>query len=678
MLIVSSDGPVVGRLDIEIRSKGEALLSNRYRVPAEVQLPATVAIVSNGNATAQAQISVTAWRVSPGLADVPLDRRAAIVTQIPTDRVAVLTVVLNARCSDKLTVDGDGNAQCGNEQACDERGACVAAATVVASSLPTYQPGDENDAGFAGSAGASGASGASAEAGEAGEAGARSDPCTGKVCNAPPENDCQSASKLLAYDGTGSCSAGECQYTSRLISCVCEDRECATDPCDTVVCNDPPAANCKTANTLTTYAATGSCSRGTCSYIPTDRPCDFGCSKAACNPDPCSSVKCETPPTATCKDVNTATTYAAPGTCSAGSCSYKPTSVPCGSNQTCGGNGVCSLCKSDASCGASCAACSGATPKCRDLGSSSKCVGCLADADCGLGVKCELSTNTCVVPLSCAGLAATCGPNGNANCCASNVVKGELFYRGNDTNYPATLSDFRLDTYEISVGRFQKFLAVYAPTMIAQGAGKNPNNPSDPGWDTAWNSSLLANSAAVTSALQCATGYNTLTAGKPNLPINCLNWFEAEAFCIWDGGRLPTEAESNFAAAGGSDQRLYPWGASVPGPDADLVVYGCYFMGMGTCTGVTNIAPVGSVSAGNGKFGQADLAGNMLEWLQDWNAAYTAQPCNNCANLTPSSSRGFRDGSFQYSAFYLTSAYRNSYPPTSRYRDTGARCARAR
>jgi formylglycine-generating enzyme required for sulfatase activity len=66
-------------------------------------------------------------------------------------------------------------------------------------------------------------------------------------------------------------------------------------------------------------------------------------------------------------------------------------------------------------------------------------------------------------------------------------VPGGTFYRSYDglthinNRNPATVSDFRLDTYEITVGRFRKFVAVYSSDMIAEGAGKNPNDPNDPG-----------------------------------------------------------------------------------------------------------------------------------------------------------------------------------------------------
>ncbi len=114
------------------------------------------------------------------------------------------------------------------------------------------------------------------------------------------------------------------------------------------------------------------------------------------------------------------------------------------------------------------------------------------------------------------GLAATCGPNGNGDCCASSPVTGGTFYRSYDglapytaKTAPATVSDFQLDTYEITVGRFRKFVAAYSQTMIAQGAGANPNDPSDTGWDTAWNASLETNATRLSDVLRCNATYET-------------------------------------------------------------------------------------------------------------------------------------------------------------------------
>ncbi len=288
---------------------------------------------------------------------------------------------------------------------------------------------------------------------------------------------------------------------------------------------------------------------------------------------------------------------------------------------------------------------------------------------------------SCGSVLSCAGLASTCGVSGNVNCCATTTVPGGTFNRSNDANYPATVSDFRLDNYEVTVGRFRKFVSAYTQGMIPAGAGKNANNSADPGWDVGWNASLPADAAALTAAVKCdATGQTwTDEAGaNENRPINCVNWYEAQAFCTWDGGRLPTEAEWNYAAAGGSEQREYPWGGAAPGANASLAVYECVYNDNGTAVcDALDIAPVGSVVAGNGRWGQSDLAGNMGEWNQDWNSAYSVS-CSNCSNFSDSGSREVRGGDFRALAVSLTSAARYNRPPANHNLGMGLRCARTR
>jgi formylglycine-generating enzyme required for sulfatase activity len=261
------------------------------------------------------------------------------------------------------------------------------------------------------------------------------------------------------------------------------------------------------------------------------------------------------------------------------------------------------------------------------------------------------------------------------------VVPGGTYNRSNDANSPATVSDFRLDTYEITVGRFRKYVAAYPGNKPVAGAGKNPNNGSDPGWDATWNGSSYtkADQATLIAALKCDATFQTWTdtaGSNEKRPMNCITWYEAFAFCIWDGGRLATEAEWNYAAAGGSEQRPYPWGTTVPGNNANLAVYGCYYNGSGSCTGVTNIAPVGSVAAGNGKWGQADLAGNVWEWALDWYASPYPNPCNNCANFASGANRVVRGGGFNNGASNLLSSIRSSLTPSFRNVNIGARCAR--
>jgi formylglycine-generating enzyme len=277
-----------------------------------------------------------------------------------------------------------------------------------------------------------------------------------------------------------------------------------------------------------------------------------------------------------------------------------------------------------------------------------------------------------VTPPSCLDLTKTCGPDGDASCCAASVVDGGTYNRSNQASAPATVSPFTLDDYEVTVGRFRSFIAAYSPSMTPAGSGKNSHDlGANPGWNPLWNARLPASAAALSSAVQCPGATYTAAAGaNESKAVTCVSWYEAYAFCIWDGGRLPTEAEWNFAAAAGSEERAYPWGAPVP--DDTRAVF-C----PGSCS---KVLAVGSKApSGNGKWGQADLVGNVWEWNLDVYAnPYPKAACNDCANAPADSSdpRVFRGGSAGNGASFLLGATRYSRAAGDHNGFVGLRCAR--
>jgi len=292
---------------------------------------------------------------------------------------------------------------------------------------------------------------------------------------------------------------------------------------------------------------------------------------------------------------------------------------------------------------------------------------------------------------SCAGLTKTCGESGTDDCCSSLAVPGGAYDRSydvagsGDTSSPATVSNFRLDKYEVTVGRFRAFVNAGMGTQTSPpspGAGAYANIAGS-GWDASWNLRLVANTAALVAGVKCSSNYQTWTdtpAASEYRPMNCVTWYEAMAFCAWDGGYLATEAEWNYAAAGGDQQRVYPWSS----PADSLMLDGShasYYDGI-NCVGdgaagcsVTDLVAVGTKPLGDGRWGHSDLAGNVWEWTLDWYATYV-NPCTDCVNIKATSSRVLRGGSFVNDASGLRAGYRGDNGPAVRGIGIGIRCAR--
>lgn len=261
---------------------------------------------------------------------------------------------------------------------------------------------------------------------------------------------------------------------------------------------------------------------------------------------------------------------------------------------------------------------------------------------------------------------------------------------------PASVSSFCLDKYLVTVGRFRQFVTAWNGGWLpAQGSGKHTHlnggqglvnvgtgGGYETGWDaTDWNNTTDVDPTTANLTTNCDSTFNTWGGGDDNRPINCVNWWEAYAFCIWDGGFLPSESEWEYVAAGGSQQREYPWGnaavgTACPGTGCEYAIYQAdYPNGSGCCGQVTNIAPVGYASQGAGLWGQLDMAGEVFEWNLDWSAGYAS--CTDCANLSPAQiTRVVRGGYFLGMATPLLPPFRSGDAPTSRFFGLGFRCAR--
>ena len=218
--------------------------------------------------------------------------------------------------------------------------------------------------------------------------------------------------------------------------------------------------------------------------------------------------------------------------------------------------------------------------------------------------------------------------------------------------HKVTVSPFSIDAYAVTNARFMKFV------------DKNPQ----------WTKERIAARLQNGNYLKHWNG-DEYPKGTADHPVVNVSWFAAVAFCHWDGKRLPTEAEWEYAARGGLNGKEFPWG------DENATPMRANY----SSSGIRNTSAVGSY-APNG-YGLFDMAGNVWEFLADeWGPYNPDAQIDPVAGgnlflddsfLTVHTRRVIRGGSWGGSPVNLRVAYRDSHPPEDARDFVGFRCAQS-
>jgi len=143
---------------------------------------------------------------------------------------------------------------------------------------------------------------------------------------------------------------------------------------------------------------------------------------------------------------------------------------------------------------------------------------------------------------------------------------------------------------------------------------------------------------------------------------------------VWDEGRLPTEAEWQYAAVGGAQART--WG-NTPLMES-FASYACLAAGTGSTCSTDDIHDVGTHPDGDGRYGHADLVGSVYEWTLDWYAEYPEAMRDDYAKTDAGTLRVLRGGAWSSTTVAAMGSADRSFrrEPSFRTSTTGIRCAR--
>lgn len=247
---------------------------------------------------------------------------------------------------------------------------------------------------------------------------------------------------------------------------------------------------------------------------------------------------------------------------------------------------------------------------------------------------------------------------------------------------------FQVDQYEVTVQRYRNWLDSGGQPPCESGTcSLDPGGPYETTmiWDSAWNSYATElhfdtdNPAGTCTAPSPYAPPTTWAVGAPqnnDYPMTCVSWFQAAAFCFWEGNRLLTQAEWMYVATSSGKRKTdYPWGNEPP-TCSRATIAGCGFpkdVGVDTYEGRT-------------LDGVQDLAGGVYEWVWDvsWISGSPPLDVENYTGPAPSGApatvqRARRGGAFinDASADDLRNGFGEPFPAGEFYADAGFRCARS-